>query len=240
MNGLVLGAAAVAAGAVSASSPCVLPVLPGYLAAVSSTDGSDSPQANASLVGALGFVGGFTLVFTALGATASALGDALFTRLDLLLKIAGALLIALGLQAWGIIHVRAFSAERRLVQPHRVGVGRSRSFAIGIIFALGWTPCVGPILAVILTKAAADASLIQGVGLLLLYSAGLGIPFLALALWFERSRRIRSWLQRQGRTLQRLSGTTMILAGIGYISGIWSTLFTHVQALIARTGWPPL
>jgi cytochrome c-type biogenesis protein len=108
------------------------------------------------------------------------------------------------------------------------------------VFALGWTPCIGPILATILTKAAADASLSEGLFLLLLYSAGLGLPFIALAIWFDRSARVRRWLGRKSRSLQRIGGFAMIAIGLAYISGVWSTIFAGVQGILARTGWPPI
>ncbi len=241
MNGALLPFAAVAAGVVSASSPCVLPVLPGYLAAVSSTERADAnARFRPSIVGAFGFVAGFTIVFTLLGATASALGALLFERLDTALKVAGVLLIILGLHTLGILRLPGLSAEHRPVQLHKIAGGPRRSIILGAIFALGWTPCIGPILATILTKAASDSSVTEGMVLLLLYSAGLGIPFVSLAIWFERSDRIRRWLTRRARTLQIVGGVAMIVVGTAYLSGLWSTIFTDVQGWLARTGWPPI
>ena len=241
MNGALLPFAAVAAGVVSASSPCVLPVLPGYLAAVSSTQRAETTgRFRPSIGGALGFVAGFTIVFTVLGATASAIGALLFERLDTALKVAGVLLIILGLNTLGVVRLPVLSTERRPIDLYRVIDGRRRSIALGAVFALGWTPCIGPILATILTKAAADSSLTQGMVLLLLYSAGLGIPFVALAVWFDRSDRIRRWLTRRSRTLQIIGGLAMIVVGAAYLSGVWSTIFTDVQGWLAKTGWPPI
>ena len=240
MNGVLLPFAAVAAGIVSASSPCVLPVIPGYLAAVT-TSPSDRPgDFRPSVAGALGFVAGFTAVFTILGATASAIGGLLFSQLGVALKISGAVLIVLGLQTLGLIRLPALAREYRLApaqSPHR---GRGRPAALGALFAFGWTPCIGPVLATVLTKAAADASLSEGMMLLLLYSAGLGLPFVSLAIWFERSARIRRWLMRRSLTLQRLGGVAMLAAGVGYLTGAWSMLFTGVQRWLARSGWPPV
>lgn len=241
MNGALLPLAAVAAGVVSATSPCVLPVLPGYLAAVSSADRDDNDaQARPSIRGAVGFVAGFTIVFTALGATASAVGAALYTRLDTALQVAGVVLIILGLSAVGVIRLPFLAFERRPIAAHTVMGGPRRSVLLGAVFALGWTPCIGPILATVLTKAAADSSLTQGMILLLLYSAGLGIPFIALALWFDRSARIRRWLTRRATIIQRLGGIAMVIVGLGYVTGIWSTVFTGAQRWLARTGWPPI
>ncbi len=239
MNGLLLPFAAVAAGVLSASSPCVLPVLPGYIAAVSATDG-DAGQRPRRILGALGFVTGFTIVFTVLGATASALGNVLYEQIDTALRVAGAVLIVLGLHTMGVFRSLTLARERRPFELHQVGHGPGRTVALGAVFALGWTPCIGPILATILTKAAADSSLVEGMLLLLLYSIGLGLPFVAVAVWFEKSERPRRWLMRRAQLLQRIGGGTMVIVGIGYVSGAWSTVFTGLQRWLARSGWPPI
>lgn len=239
MNGALLPLAAVAAGLVSATSPCVLPVIPGYLAAVSLPD-NHSHGRRPSVRGAFGFVGGFTAVFTILGATASALGNLVYSHLDFALKAAGVLLIVVGLHTVGLLNISGLARERRLIQPEAVAGGPRRSFILGMVFALGWTPCVGPILATILTKAGADASLLQGMALLVLYSAGLGIPFVALAIWFERSRPLRLWVSRKSRLIQRVGGLAMILIGLAYTTGFWDATFTGLQRWLARSGWPPL
>lgn len=240
MNGVVLPFAAIAAGVVSASSPCVLPVLPGYIVAVSATGGDAELRPRARILGAFGFVAGFTIVFTVLGATASALGGLLYDQLDTALRVAGVVLIVFGLHSLGVLQSSALASERRPVALHSVGRGPRRAAALGAVFALGWTPCIGPILATILTKAAADASLTEGMLLLLLYSIGLGVPFIALAVWFDKSERPRKWMMRRSRLLQRIGGLTMVIVGIGYVSGVWATLFTGLQGWLARTGWPPI
>jgi len=241
VNGVLLPFAAIAAGVVSASSPCVLPVLPGYIAAVSATDGSDAGlRPRARILGAFGFVAGFTMVFTILGATASALGGLLYDQLDIALRVAGVVLIVFGLHTLGVLRWSALAGERRPVEMHSVGRGPRRAAALGAVFALGWTPCIGPILATILTKAAADASLTEGMFLLLLYSVGLGVPFIAIAVWFDKSERPRRWMMRRSRVLQLVGGLTMVIVGVGYVSGVWETLFTGLQGWLARTGWPPI
>lgn len=243
MSQIALAAVAVAAGFVSASSPCVLPVIPGYLAAVSTTHGTTSEnddEWHPSRRGAVAFVAGFTVVFTLLGATASLVGQLLFDQLDTLIKVAGVMLIVVGAATAGLLRIPFLDTERRMLELDRVAGGPRRAFALGIAFALGWTPCIGPVLATILTKAAADATLTQGVVLLLLYSVGLGIPFLAIAWWFDRTERARRFLGRHSRTLQRLGGIVMIIAGIGYLTGAWTALFTGLQRILAQTGWPPI
>jgi cytochrome c-type biogenesis protein len=238
VNAFVAPFIAVAAGIVSASSPCVLPVIPGYLAAVTPT--TNTADWKPSRRGAVAFIAGFTLIFTALGATASLVGALLYEHLATALKIAGVVLILLGASTMGLLRVSAIDRERRLLPLHRSAADPRRAFILGVAFALGWTPCIGPILATILTKAAADASLAEGVILLALYSVGLGIPFLAVAIWFERTNRARGWLGRHAMTLQRLGGLMMVIAGVGYVTGAWAGLFTGLQRWLARTGWPPI
>lgn len=243
MSPLALPVVAIAAGFVSATSPCVLPVIPGFLAAVSTTGDTSSEHAEEwrpSRGGAVSFVAGFTVVFTLLGATASLVGRLLFDQLDTLIKLAGMLLIVVGAATAGLLRIPFLDRERRLIDLDRVSGGPRRAFLLGFAFALGWTPCIGPVLATILTKAAADATLTQGVVLLLLYSLGLGIPFLAVAWWFDRTERARRLLGRHSRSLQRLGGLVMIIAGIGYLTGAWTALFTGLQRMLARTGWPPI
>lgn len=238
MNSAFLPVAAVAAGFVSASSPCVLPVIPGYLAAVSVTDESGGRERR--VAGAVGFVVGFTIVFTTLGATASAVGGFLFERLDLALRVAGISLVVFGLHTLGVVYWPRLGRERRPFELHAVGTGPRRAVALGVVFAIGWTPCIGPILATILTKAAVDASLVEGMWLLLLYSIGLGVPFVAVAFWFDRSRRVRLWLARRSRALQQVAGVTMVLVGVGYLTGIWSTALADLQGWLVDAGWPAL
>jgi cytochrome c-type biogenesis protein len=216
-------------------------VLPGYIAAVSATDTHDGEQRpRARIIGAFGFVGGFTIVFTVLGATASALGGLLYEHLDTALRVAGAVLIVFGLHTLGVLRWSALAGEHRPVAMHLVGRGPRRAVALGAAFALGWTPCIGPILATILTRAAEDSSLLEGMLLLLLYSIGLGLPFIAIAIWFEKSQRPRQWMMRRSLLLQRIGGATMVAVGVGYVSGVWATIFTGLQGWLARTGWPPI
>ena len=239
VSSALLPAAAVAAGFVSASSPCVLPVIPGYLAAVSATR-ADDDCVERRVIGAVGFVVGFTIVFTVLGATASAVGGFLFDRLDLALRLAGIALVVFGLHTLGVVYWSRLGRERRPIALHSVGTGPKRAVALGAVFAIGWTPCIGPILATILTKAAVDASLVEGMWLLLLYSIGLGVPFVAVAIWFDRSRRVRLWLALRARMLQGFAGVTMVLVGVGYMTGAWSRVLTGLQGWLVDAGWPAL
>ncbi len=231
-------AMAVLAGVVSATSPCVLPVIPGFLAAVASPARAD--ERRPAVAGALAFAAGFAAVFVALGAAASAIGSILYDHLTLMLQVAGALLVLLGLQMLGVVRWRLLTTEHRAIALERVAGGPRRAILLGAVFAAGWTPCVGPVLAVILTKAAADASLTQGVLLLAAYSAGLGAPFLLAAVWFDRSARARHWISRHARSMQSVTGAVMVASGVLYASGAWSAVFVRIQAWLARAGWPPV
>lgn len=236
MSSAVAALTAVAAGFVSAASPCIVPILPGFVASVS----TDIAHRRSRVVGTLGFVGGFSVVFAALGATASTLGNLVYDRLGQLQVASGLVLIILGLHVSGLLKLPLLSIERRK-ELHGPGTPTpARSMGLGAAFALGWTPCVGPVLASILTKAARDASLGQGVVLLLLYSMGLAAPFLATAIWIDRWAAVRSLLTRRAVGMQRISGLTMVVVGVGYVTGLWATLFTALQRTLTEWGWPPI
>ncbi|MEQ1702088.1 MAG: cytochrome c biogenesis protein CcdA [Ilumatobacteraceae bacterium] len=220
MNGVLLPFAAIAAGVVSASSPCVLPVLPGYIAAVSATDGSDAGlRPRARILGAFGFVAGFTMVFTILGATASALGGLLYDQLDIALRVAGVVLIVFGLHTLGVLRWSALAGERRPVEMHSVGRGPRRAAALGAVFALGWTPCIGPILATVLTLAANEASMGAGVRLLVVYSLGLGIPFILAAVAIGPFLSFMRRFKRHFGTMEKVMGLLLGATGILFLLG---------------------
>ncbi|HEY7094443.1 MAG TPA: cytochrome c biogenesis protein CcdA, partial [Ktedonobacterales bacterium] len=202
-------------------SPCVLPLTPIYVAqlvgpSIWRAERSDPGSARlrrVTMLHAASFVGGFALVFIALGATASALGSFLAGHADLLRQIGGALLIVFGLYVAGILRIPLLDRERRF--SLRFGqASYPASFAVGMAFGLGWTPCVGPILAGILLIAAQAATLQYGVLLLAVYSLGLGIPFLALGIGFEtitpRLKRLSPYLP----LIERGTGVLLILLGV--------------------------
>jgi cytochrome c-type biogenesis protein len=206
------------AGLLSFFSPCVLPLTPVYLAQLvgpsvwRTEDANGDSLRRTTLAHAAAFVGGFSLVFIALGATASALGAFLAAHADLLRHLGGALLIVFGLYVAGVLPISLLDRERRL----SVRFGRASlpaSFLVGMAFGLGWTPCVGPILAGILLIAAQAATLHYGVLLLAVYSLGLGIPFLALGLGFEtlapRLKRLPPYLP----LIERGTGVLLMLMG---------------------------
>lgn len=225
MNQEVTLLAAFAAGFLSFVSPCVLPLIPGYISFVSgiSVDEmrGDAPPATSRLqifVTSLAFVIGFSLVFIALGASATAIGKFLFARLPLFSKIAGAILIVFGLHTMGVFRLAFLETEKR-VHSQRKPAGPLGAVLVGVAFAFGWTPCIGPILGGILAIAGSKNSVTEGITLLAVYSLGLGIPFLLTSLainqFFGAARRIR----RYYHAIELASGALLIVIGVLIISG---------------------
>ena len=208
------------AGVASFLSPCVLPLVPIYLAQLvgqsvyQSTGGQqERPLRLNTFLHALMFVLGFTLAFVALGATASALGGFLRTYQILLRQIGGILLIIFGLHLAGILKLSIFYWQKHVAfRPSRPSY--PASLLIGTIFAIGWTPCVGLILGPILGMAANAATLQQGVVLLLFYSLGLGLPFLLLGLGLDQLSRVLKWLKPHVGKIEITTGIVMIAAGV--------------------------
>jgi len=212
-------AVAFLAGALSFLSPCVLPLVPSYLSLMSGVGASELAVATKVdqrrlLRSTLLFVAGYTAVFTALGAAASAVGSFLFDHRLGLEKISGALIIAMGLALAGLVRPKFFDRERRFhVSPSALG-----SYAppvMGAAFAFGWSPCLGPVLGAILGLAAQSASLGRGVLLLLAYSAGMGLPFVASGLAFGRLTGAFGWVKRHFGVINLVSG--LLLAAFGLL-----------------------
>jgi cytochrome c-type biogenesis protein len=194
------------AGVLSFLSPCVLPLIPGYVALLSGRSleeltRGETPRAvmRDTVLRALLFGAGFTLVFTAMGASASAIGQLLSLYMSVFTKIAGILIILFGIHTTGLVQLRWLNYTRtmdtRHLTPGWVGAG-----LMGVAFAFGWTPCIGPILGSILAVAATQDTIGQGMSLLLVYSLGLGVPFVLTAVgmgtfiqWFARYRRFMRW-----------------------------------------------
>ena len=242
MHGPALPLLALVAGVVSITSPCCLPLVPGYVSYVSSLPVSElsAPAARrVALRASLLFVAGFTVVFTLLGATASVIGTVLLRNLTLLTRVAGVLILIMGLGALGLFRLRWLQRELR-VDLARLPAGPAGAFPLGMAFAFGWTPCIGPVLAAVLTLAASSHSGLTGALLLAIYSAGLGIPFLLIALGYQRLNGSLRFLRTHGRAIERLGGVLLVAVGLGYISGTWTRLFVPLQAWFARLGWPPI
>src|SRR5713226_5776952 len=212
------------AGAISFSSPCCLPLLPGYLAHIGGLVGA--PRASAirsrTVVGAVLFVLGFTLVFALLGASAGLLGGFLLEERALLLRMAGVVIVGMAVlqvTGWrpGLFARSALAAAPR-------GVGLTGSFPLGMAFAASWTPCVGPVLAAILVAAGAEASALEGAGLLVVYAIGLGVPFVLSAFTIERSGWIRRGVLRAHRPIEIVGGGVLGAMGVLILTDRWLPL----------------
>lgn len=214
---------AFAGGMLSFLSPCVLPLVPGYLSlmsGVSTTQLATATKADtrALLRATLLFVAGFTVVFVALGAGASAIGQTLLRHQQALSKAAGVLVILMGLFLAGAIAPGALQRERRFhVLPDRLGV-----FApplMGMAFAFGWTPCIGPILSVVLAAAATTSTLGKGIALLVAYSIGLAVPFVAAGVAFGRLTSVFGWVKRHFRAINVTAGAILVVFGVLLFTG---------------------
>jgi len=242
MSALALPFLAILAGALSITSPCCLPLVPAYVSYVSSlpVTGTTPLQARSvTLRASLLFVAGFTIIFTALGATASVVGVVLLRNLPTITRVAGALIIIMGLAGLGLFKIPWLQREWRF-DMRRVKRGPTGALPLGMAFAAGWTPCIGPVLAAILTVAASSRSALAGAALLALYSAGLGIPFVGIALGYRRLGGSLDWLNRHGRAIERAGGLLLVVVGVGYLTGRWTRLFIPLQSWFARFGWPPV
>jgi len=220
---------AFAAGLLSFLSPCVLPLVPSYIGFLT---GMSLPEVSGrrrlATAHALLFVLGFSLVFILLGASATALGRALNYYQLWLQRIGGVLIVAFGLMCLGVFQVGFLSQERR-VQVEQKPVGYLGSALVGMAFAAGWTPCIGPVLGAILGLAATSSDLSRGMLLLAFYSAGLAVPFLLAAValesfleWFQRFRRYLPWVMR-------LSGALLVFVGLLMLTGEFTRLAGWLQ-----------
>ena len=220
--------AAAAAGLLSFLSPCVLPLVPPYLTFIAGTTveelsgaGERRARRDVALAGLL-FVLGFSTVFVALGATASVFGQVIRQYIDLLSYAAGLAIVAMGLHFLGVWRVALFYREARVQVEKPVGVWGA--YVMGLAFAFGWTPCIGPILAAILAVAGSEDTALKGAGLLAVYSAGLGLPFLGAALAIEPFFRfIKRFSQHFGK-VEKVVGVLLVLTGVAFLTGGMQTM----------------
>jgi cytochrome c-type biogenesis protein len=242
MATLLLPVAAVVAGTVSFTSPCCLPLIPGYLSYISALPVSQLGTVEArtiALKASIRFVAGFTVVFTALGVSFALVGSALLRRVPLILQASGVLIIAMGLATIGVLRLPILHREKR-IDLARVPSGPGGAFFLGMAFAFGWAPCIGPILATILAAAAATRTAAWGALLLACYSVGLGLPFIGLALGIQRARGSLEWLKRHGRAIETVGGVLLVAVGLLFVTGHWRAIFLPLQRRFARLGWPPI
>jgi cytochrome c-type biogenesis protein len=218
--------AAVAAGVLSFLSPCVLPLVPPYLVYVSGVSLETlSAEAEARrqmrsrvMLTALLFVLGFSTVFILLGATASALGHVLRANLPLLAQVAGVAIIIMGLHFLGLFRLGFLMRDTRL-QPMQQAASLTGAYVVGLAFAFGWTPCIGPVLATILTVAGTEERVSRGMVLLAFYSLGLGIPFLIAAFSVDRFLAFQRRFRRHMPLLEKTMGGLLVLTGVMFLTG---------------------
>jgi cytochrome c-type biogenesis protein len=223
---------AVAAGVVSFFSPCVLPLVPGYLSYVTGMVGADLEQTRKGrlLLGSSLFVLGFTVVFVSFGLAFGGLGSLLLSHSGIITKVLGVVTIVLGLSFMGLLP--GFSRD---VRVHRwpTTLGLVGAPLLGVLFGLGWAPCIGPTLAVVLTLAATEGSATRGAVLSVAYCIGLGLPFVLVGLAFRRTAGALGFVKRHYRVVMTTGGVMLVTVGVLLTTGVWGTLVVHMRGWIA-------
>lgn len=222
---------AFSAGLLSFLSPCVLPLIPSYITFITGLSLDDVTQARrTALVHGLLFVLGFTLVFLALGAGATLLGQVLLRHRAWINRVGGVVVIVFGLYLLGVLNIGFFARERRLHLSDKP-LGYLGTVFVGFAFGAGWTPCLGPILGSILLYTSSQADLARGMGLLTAYSLGLAVPFVASALAVERFMKVLQRMRRQLVWVSRISGILMIAIGLLMVTNYFTILSSYLQAI---------
>lgn len=208
------------AGLLSFLSPCVLPLIPSYITYITGISFADLQAEHPShiirqksIFHSLCFILGFTTVFVLLGASATFIGSFLNEHATLIRKIGGIILVLLGIHVTGVFHLKFLLGEKRVSIKHKPA-GYAGSFLVGIAFAAGWTPCIGPILAAILAVAATEESIFQGVLLLFIYSLGLGLPFFVSALALHRFMLVFNRFKKYIHIFEIITGIFLIVIGV--------------------------
>jgi cytochrome c-type biogenesis protein len=233
--------AALVAGLVSFLSPCVLPLVPPYIAFLAGTslerlaDAEPEPRVKReTLLAAALFVAGFSTVFVALGAGASVIGSVLRFYSHELSIVAGIAIIIMGLHFLGVTPISFLYRQARLEVSKPVGLWGA--YAMGLAFAFGWTPCIGPILATILAVAAAESTVTKGAGLLAVYSLGLGVPFMIAALAVEPFAAFLARFRAHLAHVERAMGGLLVLTGVAFLAGFFTQLNTWLLELFPVLG----
>jgi cytochrome c-type biogenesis protein len=217
------------AGLLSFLSPCVLPLVPSYITFITGMGLDDASRARrTALVHAALFVAGFSFIFVALGAGATAFGQLLREYRVWIARLGGVLMVLMGLWMLDVIRIGALQQERRVHLSDKP-LGYLGTVLVGVAFGAGWTPCLGPTLGAILLLAASEASLARGIGLLVAYSAGLALPFLLSALALERFLGVFQRLRPHMGRLHRVAGGLLVLLGILMFTGWFERLAAYLQ-----------
>jgi len=216
---------ALVAGIISFLSPCVLPIVPPYLAYMSGVSLGDMSSVAAArrkaVISALFFVMGLSTVFLFLGFTASAFGAFFLQNQLLFARISGVVIIVFGLHFLGIFRIPFLDQEARLDAGDKGGSSFG-AYVLGLAFAFGWTPCIGPQLGAILSLAATEASVAKGTLLLGIYAAGLGIPFLLAAMFITRAMGVMNRIKPHMKTIERVMGLLLVAVGLAMVTGAFS------------------
>ena len=230
---------AAAAGAITFLSPCTLPLVPGYLSYVTGMSGTDAEQAQApadaarrargrTLAGTALFVLGFSAVFATGGLLFGSLGAVLRSHTAVLTQILGGITILLGLLFAGVFD--RFPVTGRIVRPSvRPRAGLAGAPLLGVLFALSWTPCIGPTLGAVLAMAYVSGTALRGALLAFIYGLGLGIPFLIMALAFQRGVTVFGFARRHSVAITRIGGGLLVLVGVLEVTGIWLAAITWMK-----------
>lgn len=213
------------AGLVSFASPCVLPLVPGFLGYVGGLSGDSAGRRGRTVLGAVFFVAGFTVVFVAGSVLVTGAGRALVEHRVLLMRVGGVVVALMGLWFLGA------GTQRELRPQWRPPAGLLGAPLLGAVFALGWAPCTGPTLAAVLvmSSATADPEVARGTVLAVAYGLGLGLPFIVVAAGLDRAGRMSGWLRRHRRGIRRLGGAMLVVVGLLLVTGVWESLNRWVQ-----------
>lgn len=219
---------ALLAGLVSFASPCVLPLVPGYVGYVGGMAGVEGTRRGRLVAGVVLFIAGFTAVFVAMTVALSTVGVVLLRYQDLLTRILGVVVILMGLAFIGAVPF--LMRERRLKVSPRAGLVGAP--VLGATFGLGWAPCIGPTLAAVLALAMDQADPVRAVTLTIAYCVGLGVPFVLVAIGLRASDRMMGWMRRRRVAIMRFGGVLLVAIGVLLVSGAWTRLTLLLQGLI--------